>query len=599
MKRRFEIYADAAGNRLAIPIGFSPVALVLSWGWAFLLRLWGLGVALLAINAVFAGVLYANRVPWGFYAVLQGAFGLFVGFSARSLRELSAERRGFSYVCTILAANAATADAMLVQVGGEPLPEWRARQTGGVPDMAPKASRALLAVALLTLKAAFRYRLVVVLLTILVGAVFALPLIIKHDGTATGFSQILLAYTLTAMTTLLGFSSLWLACGTLARDIEDMSLFLVVVKPIPRWQIWLGKWLGIMTLNAGMLAVAGTIVFGLLHVRANQLPAPQLEKLRNEILVARKPVRSIVPDITAEAEKEFDKRRRDPTVAQMDPNFVRKQVRAQLEGRLQAVGPQQFRPLPFEFNLGPDARARFKGRQLFVRVKFFTPEYVGLEASFDHGWEIGSSRQRAPVRFSNNFGPEIASEFPIPGDLIDDDGRLSIRYANLGRLAVVFPLEEGIQILCPEASFGVNFARGLGVILSWLGLLTAIGLFSASFLSFPVASFLSLGLLVIGLSSGTLRQVVEQGGVFGIDHDTGAVSEASLVNALSVKVYGSAYWLLNQVSSFSPVDALATGRSITWSELAQAVIIVVGVTGGGIAVAGMAILTRREIAMPT
>jgi hypothetical protein len=599
MKRRFEIYSDSAGKRLAVPIGFSPVAAVLSSAWMFLQRLWVEGFLLLTFNAVFAGVLFANRVSWPFYLGLQLLVGLVVGASARRLRELAAERMGFEYTCTIPARDPATAIAMLAQVGGTPLPEWRARYIAGVPDITPRSIRPVFAVTLLTLKAAFRYRLVVVLLVLLVGAVFALPSIIRHDGTATGFSQILLAYTLSAITTLLGFATLWLACGTLARDIEDMALFLVAVKPIPRWQIWLGKWLGIMILNAGMVAVSGTIVYGLLHLRASQLPPAQFAKLQSEILVARESVPALVPNIDADVEQEYERRRRDATVAAMDPLFVRKQVRAQLEGRLQAVPPGQFRPLPFVFDLGPGARERFKDKAIFLRVQFFTPEYVGLDASFDHGWEVGSSRERPPIRFSNNFAPEIPSEFAIPADQIDSDGRITIRYANLGGLTLIFPLGQGIQVLCPETTFAVNFGRGLVIILCWLGLLAAVGLFSASFLSFPVASFVSIALLIVGLSSGTLKQVVEQGGIFGMNTETGMVTEPTLVNQVAVQLYGSAYWLLNQISSFSPVDALATGRSITWFEVARALFAVVGLGSGGLAVAGMIILTRREIALPT
>ncbi|PYL01076.1 MAG: hypothetical protein DME19_03010 [Verrucomicrobia bacterium] len=74
------------------------------------------------------------------------------------------------------------------------------------------------AIARLTLKAAFRYRLVQILAVLLLGAVVGLPVIIKHDGTAQGFTQILLTYTLGSITTLLGFATLWLACGTLARE---------------------------------------------------------------------------------------------------------------------------------------------------------------------------------------------------------------------------------------------------------------------------------------------------------------------------------------------------------------------------------------------
>src|ERR1041384_6094324 len=107
----------------------------------------------------------------------------------------------------------------------------------------------LLAIAGLTWKAAFRFRLFWVLTVLLLGSVIVLPLLLKDDQTARGFIQILLTYNLTIITALLGFSTLWLACGTLARDIEDCQMQMVAVKPIARWQIWLGKWLGLFALN--------------------------------------------------------------------------------------------------------------------------------------------------------------------------------------------------------------------------------------------------------------------------------------------------------------------------------------------------------------
>src|SRR5437016_11468501 len=128
------------------------------------------------------------------------------------------------------------------------------------------------AIAGLTWKAAFRFRLFVVVAFLLLAAVVGLPLLIKDDGTARGFTQILLTYTLTTISALLGLSTLWLACGTLARDIEDCQIQVVAVKPISRWQIWLGKWLGIMSLNAALLALSGACVFCLLQWRAARLP---------------------------------------------------------------------------------------------------------------------------------------------------------------------------------------------------------------------------------------------------------------------------------------------------------------------------------------
>ena len=150
----------------------------------------------------------------------------------------------------------------------------------------------LFAIATLTWKAAFRFRLFWVLAGLLLLSVVVLPLLLKDDGTARGFTQILLTYTLSLITTLLGFSTLWLACGTMARDIEDCQMQMVAVKPIARWQIWLGKWLGLMLLNAALLAVAGASVYALLQWRAKKLPTDQQSILRTKSSLPARPSRS-------------------------------------------------------------------------------------------------------------------------------------------------------------------------------------------------------------------------------------------------------------------------------------------------------------------
>lgn len=581
-----------------IPVGFSPGAFLLGPLWLYSRRLMLEGTTALGTELLLAGILAVNGAGWPAYAVLHVLVGSVIGLSARHFRSLAAEREGFAYLCTIPARNGPAAAAKLDQVGGQPLPEWRARHLFGVPDIVPRSVRGVLAVTFLTLKAAFRYRLVLVLLALLVAAVFVLPTVIKHDGSAQGFTQILLTYTLSAITALMGFATLWLACGTLARDIDDLQLLLVVVKPIPRWQIWLGKWLGIMALNAGMVGISGAIVFGLLQARASQLAPEQQAKLRNEVLVARASAKVPVPDLSREIEQVYAERQKEAQAAGLDPRTVRQQIREQLLSRVQAVGPGQYRVLPWEFDLGPDARERLRDRPLFLRVKFFSTDYVGLDKSLEHGWEIGDPERVAPVRFRNSFGAETPTEFEIPSDQIGPDGRLTVRYANLNDLTLVFPIEDGVEVLYHEGGFLLNYVRGLCIILCWLGLLAAAGLFSASFLQFPVAAFVSLGLLVVGLSGGTLKQVVEQGGIVDIDHETGEVSQPSAVNRVAVSVYGTAYSVLNQISGFSPVGHLSTGRSITWLELARAVAVVIGIGGGTLAAAGMYILGRREIAMP-
>ena len=163
----------------------------------------------------------------------------------------------------------------------------------------------LLAIALLTVRAAFRYRLVLVMSALLIGGVVVLPIVIKDDGTARGFTQIVLTYTLALITFLLGLVTVWLGCGTLAKEVEEAQLQMVVVKPVSRWEIWLGKWLGLVGLNAALLLVAGGSVFVLLKWRATRLPPRQQEVLRNEVFVARGSLKEAAPDIEGATEAAF------------------------------------------------------------------------------------------------------------------------------------------------------------------------------------------------------------------------------------------------------------------------------------------------------
>lgn len=590
----FEIYERSAQDRRALRRGFSPVAAVLSWLWLFRQGLWVEGTVTLLANALGIFLLHLSGAPTLAGAAFQVGLGLVIGLGARRFRELAAERAGFAYLCTLPARNGDAALAKLAAVGGLPLPEWRPRRMWVVPDMVPRSVRGLAAVAQLTLKAAFRFRLVVVLLLLLITVVIVLPMIIKHDGSAQGFTQILITYTLSSITALLGLTTLWLACGTLARDVEDASMQLVCTKPIPRWQVWLGKWCGIMLLNVLFLGITGTTLYVLLYWKASGLPPRQQEILRNEVLVARGAAREPMADYDTQAEELTQKRLKEDPDAKLDPKFVRDQFRETLKAQDQVLPPDSYRVWQIPF--GSQAAA-LANQPLQLRVKFYSPDAAGETTPHQFGWEIGSEG-KPPLRLQNSFAAETPSTFPIGTNLIGANGMLTIVGYNLNKRPVLFPLEDGLEVLYPVGGFGPNFMRGLTIILFWLGLLAAVGLFAASKLQFSVATFVSLSILLLGLSSGTLKQVVEQQGIVGIDSETGMVTKESAINRAAVAVYGTARDVIELVTGYNPVDSLSTGRSITWTRLGQAAFFVVGVAGGLFAGLGIWIFTRRELAAP-
>ena len=83
----------------------------------------------------------------------------------------------------------------------------------------------------------------------------------------------MLTYTLSAITGCWGFPRFGFRAARSPATSRNARSRCVATKPIARWQIWLGKWLGIASLNASLLALAGGCIYGLLEWRATKLPA--------------------------------------------------------------------------------------------------------------------------------------------------------------------------------------------------------------------------------------------------------------------------------------------------------------------------------------
>ncbi len=452
----------------------------------------------------------------------------------------------------------------------------------------------LLAIAWLTWKAAFRFRLFLVVAALLLLSVVGLPLLIKDDGTARGFTQILLTYTLSAISALLGLSTLWLACGTLARDIEDCQMQVVAVKPIARWQIWLGKWLGIMSLNAVLLALAGTCVYGLLQWRANRLPPDQQKVLRNEVLVARgsAKLKDLTSEIEAETDRQLKERLAKHKVDRADLAEVRKQIREQVKAEYQLVPPSYRSQWQIDLGL---ARYQLKGKPLYLRIKFNSAD-TSVSGTFNGLFLLGVPRETALWRSEiMSLAPDTYHEFEVGPDLFDANGVLTISFVNLNNTSLLFPLEDGLEVLYQEGGFGLNYIRGLGIIFCWMALLAAIGLASASLLSFPVAAFFSLGILGIVLASGTMANAVSEGTIANYNAEKGTKGW-SPADVVVIPTFKAVLKVISLARDFSPIDSLSTGRSITWSQLGQAFVQVVVVLSGGAGIIGIIIFTRRELA---
>jgi hypothetical protein len=452
----------------------------------------------------------------------------------------------------------------------------------------------ILAISWLTWKAALRFKLFLVIAVLLILAVVGLPLVIKDDGTARGFTQIILTYTLSAITALLGLSTLWLSCGTLARDIEECQIQVVATKPIARWQIWIGKWLGIISLNAALLAISGACVYGLLQWRATKLPEAEQKILREQILVARGSAKEQNYDaqIDSETERILQSRLKTSPVDKVNLAEVRREIREQVKADFQLVPPNYTRQWRIDLGF---AKNFLRDKPLQLRVKFNSAN-KNSSGTFIAVWQIGDPNLTNVVQLPPmSLAPDTFHEFQIPPNLFDDKGVLTVAFANPNNTALLFPLEDGMEVLYPEGGFALNFARGLGIIFCWLALMAALGLMAASFLSFPVATFFSLALLTVVMSSGTLADAIDSGSVAAGNEETGAAGH-SMADIFLIPFFKGILAIVQLVQNFSPIDSLSSGRSISWSELGAAFAQIVLLLGGIVALAGVILFGRRELA---
>ena len=130
-------------------------------------------------------------------------------------------------------------------------------------------------------------------------------------------------------------------------------------------------------------------------------------------------------------------------------------------------------------------------------------------------------------------------------------------------------------------SFGGNFVRSLAMLYCWLLFLAALGLFAASFLSFPVACMLCMLVYFTALGAGFFQE---------------AVSETDSLGRF-IKYVGMTFLaVIPDFGYYDPVPTLVDGRlvTLTWVLFAIASVAVVRtVIIGAIA---CVIFHRRELA---
>lgn len=354
-----------------------------------------------------------------------------------------------------------------------------------------------LAVAKLTFREGIRMRIVLVFLIVLGFVMLRLPFALKGDETLAGRLQTFLSYSLTALSFFMSLATVFLSSATLSQEFRTRTLHLVVTKPVTRFQILVGKWLGVNALALLICTLSGLAIYGFacfIKDRPALFPRDRT-KIEQVVWTARLAASPTPPDFRSAAERVVDERQKE-----QQTEFVRgreaevKSVERALREAWRQIPPGDSRVYKFEGlapPVGMEARyqVRFKIRALPMA------EFVQVV------WGIVDSETGALLdSMTTKERPAEVHQFLVraKGWVHDGQATLAVMNPAQGQYAptIYFEGSDSLQILYRVGSFEWNYVKALLLILFRLSFLAALGVFFSTFVSFPVACFCVLSVLL-------------------------------------------------------------------------------------------------------
>lgn len=451
------------------------------------------------------------------------------------------------------------------------------------------------AVARHTVAEALHYKLVVAWVLVILLLVFALPPVISGDGaTMKSRIQSYLEVSLSLIGGGLGLLTVGLSAFTLPNEILRKQIFMVASKPIPRWQILVGKWTGIGLLNAGLLLFSGAAVWGFAwYLRQEPTTYEDHMAIEQEVFKVRQDAKLEKPaDLAARVEASVRKMREDGDLTEDRAEEVLKNRLEEMDRNWRSLAPRSGQTYTFKnLRVNPS-----EPDYLHIRLKPNTASGVD-DLKFEVVWAAGDPKD------PNTLMAETPAELPVkrattlivPARCVGSDGTLQFHLLNLSpRDTMIFEANEDLQLLYGFGTFHWNLMRTLAIIWCRLAFVSILGLFFSTFLDFPVAFVCTLLLFLIPLLSGFLVESLD-GAKMRPDGKDPIWGPLKLGYVL-VPVGQAVVFALPDFSKYDAAGNVVDGRYVPALWLVHAVIALVVGWCGVMGALGCALLTRRELA---
>lgn len=467
--------------------------------------------------------------------------------------------------------------------------------------------KSFLAIVKQTMRSAIRAKVFHVLGVLILLSVFLLPATVSGDGTAKGLVQISLTYSLGIVVALISTTALWLSCSQLSREIEAYNIHLVFSKPCSRPKMWFAKWTGIFLMHAVILIISAAIIYALIQFRiyhetkTGRFTQEEIAQLNKEIRVGRRVFKADKTDLRDKIEEEY-KRRKDAEFRDAKPEVAKSVIYQQLITKGGEVPPGGNKIWNFNNVTG-------KGNILYLRYRMYSGSTEALSQRNMPGlWCVRDPKAPAGVEAGYQAVALMEvmggtfQELELPKECINTENgnSVSIMFMNppkdteywrgVEAASAMFQEKDGPELLIAVSSFFSNYCRAIFLALLQIAFLVALGCTVSAAFSTPVAAFVAVAYLVIGMSVSAAVDAPNRN----------ADGSYQYKNVFDRSAHYFAIVVSNTVVSVNDLDAtsdLARGHLVENRRIIRSLISLLLLKTGIMSAVGIWILSKRELGL--
>jgi len=291
------------------------------------------------------------------------------------------------------------------------------------------------------------------------------------DGTAEGKFRVFVTYSFLISSIIFTVANISFSCSSISSEWKNKTLLTLDVKPIKRWEIIFGKWLGMLFINLVFIAF-----FILSMSFSSLLVSYKLRENFSEHINIFKTKSELFPVLTSESSGENRSSESQPRdfrfflfkkAEDRKENYVAKAA-GRLDWSFKGIKLPSKTTVPA--NSGQEA-----SEDIYLSYRFQT---AGSKEQIVSGyWLVGNSSLSGPFELGTNLLADKIHRLPIPPQAVSADGQVDIAYLNIdsSNISVLFPSSD-FKLLYSHGNYWVNLLKGAANILILVTFIFSIGL---------------------------------------------------------------------------------------------------------------------------